>query len=123
MNTANGNTPFAGPTQRRSLSQEVIDLTAVRIRVLAEPARIALLDALNDGEAGVQQLADVVGFPHQTASHHLAILHQAGVLSRRRKGVMTLYAVADWSAWWVIEQIARWVESCQDEQGASASTE
>jgi hypothetical protein len=36
---------------------------------------------------------------------------------------MTLYAVTDWSAWWLIEQIARWVESCQDEQGASAPTE
>jgi len=123
MTTANGRCPTAGHTQRKPISGEVIDLTAQRLRVLAEPARIALLDALNDGEAGVQVLADAVGSPHQTASHHLAILYQAGVLSRRREGAMTLYTVADWSAWWVIEQIARWVESCQDEQGASAPTE
>lgn len=36
---------------------------------------------------------------------------------------MTLYALSDWSAWWVVEQIARWVQSCQDEQGASAPIE
>lgn len=124
MKAAHEERSSAGPTRKReSLPRDVVDLTAQRLRVLAEPARIALLDALNDGEAGVQVLADIVGFPHQTASHHLAILHQAGVLSRRREGVTTLYSVADWSAWWVIEQIARWVRSCQDEQGASAPTE
>ncbi len=87
---------------------------------MAEANRIALLDALNDGEAGVQELADRVGLPHQTASHHLALLWRAGILARRRVGTMTLYCVSDWSAWWVIEQIARWVQSCQDDQGASA---
>jgi DNA-binding transcriptional ArsR family regulator len=123
MNTASGKAPSAGLTQREAIPREVIELTAQRLRVLAESNRIALLEALNGGEAGVQELADKVGLPHQTASRHLGLLHQAGVLCRRREGVMTLYTVADWSGWWVIEQIARWVKSCQDEQGASAPTE
>lgn len=87
---------------------------------MAKAKRIALLEALNDGEAGVQELADRVGLPHQNASHHLTLLWQAGILSRRREGSMTIYTVADWSAWWVVEQIARWVQSCLDEQGAQA---
>ena len=89
---------------------------------MAEPNRIALFEALNTGEAGVQELADLIGLPHQTASHHLNLLWRAGMLARRRVGTTTLYSVSDWSAWWVIEQIARWVQSCQDEQGASAPT-
>lgn len=105
---------------RRALPRSVVELTAQRLRVIAEPTRIALLEALNGGEAGVQELADEVGLPHQTVSRHLALLHQAGVLDRRREGTATRYGVADWSAWWVIEQIARWVESCQDEQDGSA---
>lgn len=124
MKEANGHAPSAGPTRKREpLPRDIIDLTAQRLRVLADPTRIALLDLLNDGEAGVQEMADVVGIHHQIASRHLAVLHQAGVLVRKRQGRMTLYAVSDWSAWWLIEQIARWVESCQDEQGASAPTE
>lgn len=107
---------------RRGLPRSVVELTAQRLRVIAEPTRIALLEALNEGEAGVQELADEVGLPHQTVSRHLALLHQAGVLDRRREGTTTRYGVADWSAWWVIEQIARWVESCQDEQDGSAPT-
>jgi DNA-binding transcriptional ArsR family regulator len=95
----------------------VVELTAERLRVMAEANRIALLDALNGGEAGVQELADYVGLPHQAASHHLALLWRAGIVSRRRLGSLTLYSVSDWSGWWVIEQIARWVQSCQDEGG------
>jgi DNA-binding transcriptional ArsR family regulator len=98
-------------------------MTAQRLRIMAEPNRIALLEVLNRGEAGVQSLADEVGLPHQNVSQHLGILHKAGLVSRRREGTMSLYAISDWSAWWVIEQIARWVESCQDEQGASAPIE
>lgn len=124
MKAANENHSSAGPTRKREpLPRDVVELTAQRLCVMAHPSRIALLEFLNDGETGVQELADAVGLTHQIASRHLAILHQAGMLSRRRVGAMTLYTVTDWSAWWVIEQIARWVESCQDEQGASAPTE
>lgn len=111
------------PARREPLPEEVVELTAQRLRVMAKAKRIALLEALNDGEAGVQELADRVGLPHQNASHHLTLLWQAGILSRRREGSMTLYTVSDWSAWWVVEQIARWVQSCLDEQGAQAPAE
>jgi DNA-binding transcriptional ArsR family regulator len=116
---ADKNSAVAGHRSREPLGHAIVEMTAQRLRVMAEPTRISLLEALNAGEAGVQELADLVGLPHQTASHHLNLLWRAGVLTRRRAGTMTLYSVSDWSAWWVIEQIARWVQSCQDEQGAS----
>lgn len=82
-------------------------MTADRLRVIADPTRIAILEALNDGPVSVQDLSDRLGLAHKSASHHLQILHQAGVLSRRRAGKLALYAVADYSAWWVVEQLAR----------------
>jgi DNA-binding transcriptional ArsR family regulator len=75
------------------LPEEVVEQTAERLRVVAKAQRIALLEALHDGEAAVQELSDRVGLAHQNASHHLALLWQAGILSRRREGVMTLYAI------------------------------
>jgi DNA-binding transcriptional ArsR family regulator len=104
------------PRRQEPLSVQVVELTAERLRLMAEPKRIALLEALNDGEAGVQELADRIGAPHQNVSHHMGLLHQAGLVSRRREGPSARYAVTDWSAWWVIEQIGRWVESCLEDQ-------
>jgi DNA-binding transcriptional ArsR family regulator len=118
--SASSPAPSGHAQPRESLSEQVVELTAQRLRVIAEPNRIALLEALNDGEAGVQELADRVGLPHQNVSHHLTLLHQAGMVSRRREGSTTRYAVIDWSAWWVVEQISRWVQSCLDEQGTQA---
>lgn len=100
---------------RKSLSRLVVEQAAERLRVMAECNRIVLLEALRDGEAGVQELADRIALPHQNVSHHLGILWRAGVVSRRREGTVTLYAVEDWSAWWVIEQIVRQVEPGDDD--------
>jgi DNA-binding transcriptional ArsR family regulator len=71
------------------------------------PKRIALLDSLRGGEANVQQLADDLDLTHRNASHHAAILHRAGLLTRRREGRQAIYAIEDWSALWLIEQAAR----------------
>lgn len=100
------------------LPKSVIELTAQRLWAIAEPNRIALLEALRTGEAGVQELADNVGLPHQNASHHLTILWRAGILGRRREASMNLYAIEDWSAWWVVEQIADWVRSAPEDTAA-----
>jgi DNA-binding transcriptional ArsR family regulator len=99
----------------KRLPGDVVELTARRLKVVAQPNRIALLEALNDGEASVQDLADAVGLPHQNASHHLFQLHRAGLVSRRREGAAALYSIADWSAWWVIEQIAGSIRAEQEE--------
>ena len=110
------------PRARESLTPQIIELTAERLRVVAEPNRIALLGALSEGEAGVQELAERVGIPYQNTSHHLILLRQAGILTRRRLGKAYLYAIEDWSAWWVVGQIARWMRSTP-EQGLQASSE
>jgi DNA-binding transcriptional ArsR family regulator len=87
---------------------------------MAKAQRIALLEALRDGEAAVQELADRVGLAHQNASHHLALLWRAGILSRRREATTTFYAIEDWSAWWVVEQVAGSVQSCLDERASES---
>ena len=96
-----------GPVRREPLGSEAIEGAALRLRVIADPVRIALLEALNDGEGAVCDLAERTGLAHQSASHHLVVLYQSGILSRRREGKLALYAVEDWSAWWVVEQLAR----------------
>ena len=70
---------------REPLPERLAELVAEYLQAIAEPHRIALLGALTDGEAGVQELADRVELPHQNTSHHLALLWRAGILSRRSR--------------------------------------
>lgn len=100
---------------RRPLPDEVVDVVAMRLRVFAEPTRIRLLRLLNDGDATVQELTDQLLTTHQNVSKHLGVLHQAGVVSRRKEGNAVRYALVDWTGWWLVEQIATSVAAQLDE--------
>jgi DNA-binding transcriptional ArsR family regulator len=108
----------AQPQRREPLSAEAIELTVARLRVLAESNRMALIEALSEREASVQELADRLFSSHQKVSKHLAVLYGAGMVSRRPEGNTVRYALIDWTGWWVIEQIGRWVESGLEEEDA-----
>ncbi len=77
------------------LPDALVEHIAQRFRVLGEPTRIRLLDHLRDGEASVQALTEALGTTQQNASKHLAVLHAAGIVSRRRDGNRVLYGIAD----------------------------
>ena len=94
----------------RRLSARIVELTVQRLRVMAEPNRIGLLEELNRGEANVQELADAIGAAHQKVSKHLAVLYGAGMVSRRREGATVRYSLVDWTGWWVVEQVAHGLE-------------
>lgn len=96
-----------GSVRSRALSPDLAERTADYLRVVAEPSRIGLLAALNEGEANVQELADRIGASHQRTSKHLGVLRAAGMVTRRRTGAEAYYSLVDWTGWWVVEQVSR----------------
>lgn len=89
---------------RRPLADDAIESVAAWLRVIAEPTRIRLMEALDGGGASVQGLAAQLGMTRQNVSQHLNVLHQAGIVSRRRVGNWVHYELADWTGWWMVEQ-------------------
>ena len=87
------------------LPDDLAELIAQRFRVLSEPTRIKLLDILRDGPANVQHLTTASGSSQQNVSKHLGILHQAGVVSRERRGTSMVYAIADDSVFELCEHV------------------
>ena len=78
-----------------SLSPEALDLVAARFKLLAEPMRLRLLQALHDGERNVTDLVEATGSTQANVSKHLGLLCDAGILSRRKDGMQVFYAIAD----------------------------
>jgi ArsR family transcriptional regulator len=108
------------------LPDEVVELIARRLRVLADGTRIKLLDQLRTNEATVQELTGAVGTTQQNVSKHLAMLADAGIIARRRQGSFTYYRVVDESVYRLCEEIcgsvARQLENLQTAlNGASHS--
>jgi DNA-binding transcriptional ArsR family regulator len=77
------------------LPEALSELIAHRFHVLGEPMRIRLLDQLRDGEATVHEIAERAGASQQNVSKHLHLLHEAGIISRRKSGTQVRYRVVD----------------------------
>ena len=60
--------------------------------VLAEPHRLLVLRHLRRGARSAGFLAHAIGMPPSLASHHLSVLAEAGLVTRRRKGHFICYA-------------------------------
>jgi DNA-binding transcriptional ArsR family regulator len=73
---------------RRETEQLCADLG-----VLAEPHRLLVLRHLRRGARSAGFLAQAVGMPPSLASHHLSVLVDAGLVTRRREGHFICYAV------------------------------
>ena len=77
------------------LTPDLLALIAERFKVLAEPARLEILNALRAGEKTVSELIETTGLGQANASKHLQLLHSAGFVKRRKEGLFTYYDVAD----------------------------
>ena len=51
---------------------------------LADPARLRITDALSDGDASPKELGAMLAMPSNLLAHHLRVLEQAEVITRRR---------------------------------------
>lgn len=77
------------------LTPELLALVAEGFKVLAEPTRLEILNALRAGEKTVSELTEATGLGQANASKHLQLLHSAGFVKRRKDGLFTYYGLAD----------------------------
>lgn len=77
------------------LTPTLMRLVAERFKALAEPARLALLSTLRDGEHTVTELVEATELGQANVSKHLRLLHSMGFVTRRKDGLYVRYALAD----------------------------
>ena len=79
----------------RRLDADTIDAVADRFKVLAEPARLSILNELRDGPRSVTTLIDETGLSQANLSKHLQMLYVHGFVQRRRSKSWVYYSLAD----------------------------
>jgi ArsR family transcriptional regulator, arsenate/arsenite/antimonite-responsive transcriptional repressor len=84
------------PLTAQPLSQAQADQIAPLLKALADPVRLRLMSLVAShpgGEACVCDLNDAFDLSQPTISHHLKVLHDAGLLDRDKRGVWVYYRV------------------------------
>jgi DNA-binding transcriptional ArsR family regulator len=86
---------------------------------LADPARLALLDALRNGELTASDAAAASGLTNSNASKHLACLRECGLVESRHDWRCVYYRLADGVSGILdvndlfIERVADRIAACQ----------
>ena len=82
------------PLSARPLSAEQAEQVAPLLKALADPVRLRLMSLVashEGGEACVCDLNDAFELSQPTISHHLKVLHEAGLVDRDKRGVWVYY--------------------------------
>jgi len=81
--------------QDRLLDDRSAAALAETFKVLGDPTRVRILDALARAEVAVCDLADVLGLTQSAVSHQLRLLRSMRLVRSRREGRHIFYAVDD----------------------------
>lgn len=84
------------PLSSTAMSAEQAEQVAPLLKALADPVRLRLVSLIassTTGEACVCDLNEAFDLTQATISHHLKVLHSAGLLVREKRGVWVYYAV------------------------------
>ena len=74
---------------------EAVERATDMFRVLANPARVAIVRELARGDRAVHELVDALGLAQPRVSEHLATLRSARLVERRREGRSVSYHLVD----------------------------
>jgi ArsR family transcriptional regulator len=87
---------YCPPVLQTKLGDADAKQLATAFKAIADPARLRLLSLLAaqpSGEACVCHFSHPLGLAQPTVSHHLKVLHQAGLVARERRGTWIYYRI------------------------------
>ncbi len=102
--------------RKRPMTVQQLALVADRFQVLAEPARLQLLQALMSGERTVGELTERTGLSQANVSKHLQLLLAHGLVARRKEGLFAWYSLADESVFQLCELVCARLETAARER-------
>jgi ArsR family transcriptional regulator len=88
--------PCCPPVFAERLRKTDAEELAAAFRAVADPGRLRLLSliaAQPGAEACACHLIKPIGLAQPTVSHHLSVLHEAGLLGRERRGSWVYYRI------------------------------
>jgi DNA-binding transcriptional ArsR family regulator len=80
---------------KRLLSDSELDEIALHFKLLGEPMRLKILQAVCQEPHTVSDIVSAVGATQANVSKHLSLLASAGILTREKEGQCVYYGLKD----------------------------
>ena len=80
---------------RRLICDEQLERVAETLKSVSHPARLRIIEILEEGERSVTEIQDGLGITQSLTSQHLSTMRMRGVLKSRKNGNMVYYSIAN----------------------------
>jgi len=80
---------------KRKMTDAELEQIALHFRLLGEPMRLKILQAVCQEPLTVNDIVSAVGATQANVSKHLALLAAAGILTREKSGQCVYYGMKD----------------------------
>jgi ArsR family transcriptional regulator, lead/cadmium/zinc/bismuth-responsive transcriptional repressor len=107
--------------RQRLLPARTVEALADTFRVLGDPTRVRILDALSTVELCVCDIASLAGISESAVSHQLRLLRGLRLVRPRRAGRQVYYAVDDHHILELLNQAMTHVEEQRSPQRPAAA--
>lgn len=87
--------PSEGASRPLWTNPEIFDRMAERLRILAHPHRLRMVEMLLAGKYSVGELAESCSIPSHMASEHLRLMQHCGLLGSEKEGRYTYHRIAE----------------------------
>jgi DNA-binding transcriptional ArsR family regulator len=74
---------------------ELLAIRAKLFRGFADSSRLAILEALRDGNCTVSEVVELTGLSQSNVSNHLACLRDCGLVTAEQRGRFVIYQLSD----------------------------
>ena len=81
--------------RKRSLTEDELEQIATHFRLLGEPMRLRILQAICQEPRTVNDIVTAVDATQANVSKHLSLLATAGILTRKKDGQCVYYGMKD----------------------------
>lgn len=101
------------------MTPEALELVAARFRVMAEPVRLRILQALDArGEMTIGEITEHLGVSQPNVSKHVKVMTEAGLVARRQDGNTVYCTICDDSVFALCDVVC---SSLRDRLGAQTA--
>lgn len=81
--------------RERLLAEDTVTRLADTFRLLGDPTRVRIVDALAQGQLCVHEISDRIGISESAVSHQLRLMRTMRIVRGRREGRCVYYTLDD----------------------------
>ena len=86
---------MSSANKKRALNDEELEQIARQFRLLGEPMRLKILQAICTAPLSVNDIVEAVGATQANVSKHLSLLAAADIVTRQKNGQCVFYGLKD----------------------------